>query len=86
MDIQMQASKMILTTKFKTSMLNPPSLATFKLEPNGNNMFVLSNNKDKLCPMVDIKHIVISYLKHASYHVHTTHNIFVNIMKSPYIP
>lgn len=56
----MQASTVILKNESGTSIVQIPSVATFKLKPNDNNVFVLSNYEDGICASIDILYIVFS--------------------------
>ena len=51
---QIQASTMFLTSESSISTIQIPGVATIKLEPNKDDVFVLSNSKDDVCEDVDL--------------------------------
>ena len=52
-DSQMQASTVVLTNEFGTSILYLPSVTTVKIEPNDDNVLVLLDSCDDVCHVVD---------------------------------
>ena len=54
---QMQAPTVILTNESGTSTVQIPTVATVKLEPNDDNVLVLSDSGDDICAAVDLSDI-----------------------------
>jgi len=54
---QMQASTVILTNESGTSTVQIPSVATVKLEPSDDSVFVLSDSEDDICAAVDLSDV-----------------------------
>ena len=60
---QMQASTVLLTNESGTSIVQIFSVATNKLEPTDDSVFVLSDSKDDICTSLDILNTSSFHLK-----------------------
>ena len=79
-EFQMQVSTVILKNKSRTSTVQIPFVATVKLEPTDDNVFVLSDSEDDICASVDLSN-ALSFLFKI---VHSTFLQFpIGVAKSP---
>ena len=79
-EFQIQASTFILTNESGTSTIQIPFVATIKLEPTNDSVFVLSNSKDDICASLDLSNMLSFPLKN----VHSTPSQFpMYVVKFP---